>query len=143
MLTPCKVFNNKITHYFLKNKPEISNLYSSVREFYACHVLLLLLTVKSHNGYSSKHFSWNHWWQIGHFNLQPHFSLFTFSYSKCRTSGAMLKIHTSSPRDHISFPNMTEYGRVLFYLTGNKNQQLYHPRLCLTEQIYVFARLLE
>ena len=26
------------------------------------------MIVKSHNGYSSKHFSWNQWWHIGHFN---------------------------------------------------------------------------
>ena len=57
ILTPCQVFNNKITHLFLKNKPEISNFFSSIRQFYACHVLLLLLTLKSHNGNSSKHSS--------------------------------------------------------------------------------------
>ena len=45
-------------------------------------------------------------------NLQPHFSLSTFSHSKCRVSETMLKIHTPSPRDHISFLNITEYGRV-------------------------------
>ena len=42
----------------------------------------------------------------------PHFRLCTFSYSKRRANETILKIHTSSPHDHISFPNMTEYGRV-------------------------------
>ena len=55
-------------------------------------------------------------------NLQPHFPLSTFSYRKLRASETMLKIHTSSPRDHISFPNMSEYDRVFFHLRGNKNQ---------------------
>ena len=62
-------------------------------------------------------------------NFQPHFPPSTFSYSKRRASEAMLKIHTPSPRDHISFPhdhisftNMTQYGGVLFHLRGNKNQ---------------------
>ena len=126
ILTPCQVFNNKITHLFLKNKPEISNFFSSIRQFYACHVLLLLLTLKSHNGNSSKHFSWNHWWHLT--NFQPHSPLSTFSYSKCKVSEKMLKIHTPSPQDHISFPldhisfrNMTEYVGVLFHLRGNKN----------------------
>ena len=76
-------------------------------------------------------------------NFQPHFPPSTFSYSKRRASEATLKIHTPSPRDHISFPhdhisfphdhisfphdhisftNMTQYGGVLFHLRGNKNQ---------------------
>ena len=63
-----QVFNNKITHCFLQNIPKIKKLYSPVRQFNAFHVLLLSLTVKSYNGYSSKHFSWNRWWHIGHFN---------------------------------------------------------------------------
>ena len=53
-------------------------------------------------------------------NLQPHFPLSTFSYSQRRASETMLKIHTPSPRDHISFPNMTEYGRVIFHLREMK-----------------------
>ena len=69
-------------------------------------------------------------------NFQPHFPPSIFSYSKRRASEAMLKIHTPSPRGHISFPhdhisfphdhisftNMTQYGGVLFHLRGNKNQ---------------------
>ena len=52
-------------------------------------------------------------------NPQPHFPLSIFSYSNGET---MLKINTPSPRDHISYPNMTVYGRVLFHLRGNQNQ---------------------
>ena len=103
-----KVFNNKITHCLLKNKPEISNLYSSVWQLYVYPKLLR--NVKSRTGYSLKHFSWNHWW---HFNQSSALIfLRTFSYSKLRANETMLKIHTPSPHDHISFPNMTEYGRV-------------------------------
>ena len=76
-------------------------------------------------------------------NLEPHFPLSIFLYSKRRASETVLKINTPSPRDHISFPNMIECRRVLFHLRGNKNQLLYHPWLYLNEQIYVFVRLLE
>ena len=76
-------------------------------------------------------------------NLEPHFPPSTFLFSKRRASETILKINTPSPRDHISFSNMIECGRVLLHLIGNKNQLLYHPWLYLNEQIYVFVRLLE